>query len=46
MAVSAVSRSQYIGDWLDQPSHLALSKLQKMLLAFQGETTVIKFIGC
>ncbi|MFT5561543.1 MAG: cyclic pyranopterin phosphate synthase [Candidatus Azotimanducaceae bacterium] len=47
------SRSQYIGDLFDQPSHLALPKLQKMLLsalgdkqlAFQGETTVMKFIG-
>ena len=47
------SRSQYIGDLLDQPSHLALPKVQKMLLsalgdkqlAFQGETTVMKFIG-
>jgi len=47
------SRSQYIGDLLDKPSHLALPKIQKMLLgalgdkqlAFQGETTVMKFIG-
>lgn len=43
----------YIGDMLDQPSHLALPTLQKLLvsaladkkLAFQGEVTVMKFIG-
>ncbi len=43
----------YIGDILDQPSHLALPTIQKLLvsaladkkLAFQGEVTVMKFIG-
>lgn len=47
------SRRQYVGDLLDKPSHLALPRLQKMLLsalgdkklAFQGETTVMKLIG-
>ena len=47
------SRKQFIGDLLGQPSHLALPKLQGMLLsalgdkklAFQGEVTVMKFIG-
>tara|TARA_R110002072_G_scaffold3830_9_gene27449 strand:+ start:13673 stop:14551 length:879 start_codon:yes stop_codon:yes gene_type:complete len=47
------SKSQFIGDLLDKPAHLALPKLQKILLsalgdkklAFQGETTVMKFIG-
>ena len=47
------SRRQFIGDLLDLPAHLVLPKLQKLLvsalsdkkLAFQGETTVMKFIG-
>ena len=47
------SARTYIGDLVDLPSHLALPKLQKILLkalgdkqlAFQGETTVMKFIG-
>ena len=47
------SRRQYVGDLLDKPSHLALPRLQKILLsalgdkklAFQGETTVMKLIG-
>jgi cyclic pyranopterin phosphate synthase len=47
------SRRQYSGDIIDEPSHVALPKLQKMLLsalddkklAFQGEVTVMKFIG-
>ncbi len=47
------SRRQYIGELLDMPHHLALPKLQGILLsalgdkklAFQGEVTVMKFIG-
>lgn len=47
------SRRQFVGDLLDKPSHLVLPKLQQMLLsalndkklAFQGEVTVMKFIG-
>ena len=47
------ARRQYIGDLVDLPSHKALPKLQGMLvsalndkkLAFQGEVTVMKFIG-
>ncbi|MBV1879371.1 MAG: radical SAM protein [Pseudomonadales bacterium] len=47
------SRKQSMSDLLDLPTHLALPKLQKMLLgaladkklAFQGEVTVMKFIG-
>lgn len=47
------SRRQDITDLLDKPSHLALPRLQKILLsalgdkklAFQGETTVMKLIG-
>jgi len=47
------SRRQFIGDLLDSPSHIVYPKLQKILvsalgdkkLAFQGETTVMKFIG-
>jgi cyclic pyranopterin phosphate synthase len=47
------ARNQYIGDLLDQPAHVALPKLQNILmsaladkkLAFEGETTVMKFIG-
>lgn len=47
------SRRQYLGDLVDKPSHLVLPRLQKMLvgalsdkkLAFEGETTVMKFIG-
>ena len=43
----------YIGDLVDEPKHRALPRLQKILLnalgdkqlAFQGETTVMKFIG-
>ncbi|MBT4161583.1 MAG: radical SAM protein [Gammaproteobacteria bacterium] len=43
----------YIGDILDMPNHLALPKLQGILvtalgdknLSFQGEATVMKFIG-
>ncbi len=44
---------QYIGDLIQQPSHKALPELQNILvaaladkqLAFQGEVTVMKFIG-
>ena len=47
------ARRQYIGDLLDQPPHVALPKLQKILasalgnkkLAFQGQATVMKLIG-
>ncbi|MFT5209680.1 MAG: cyclic pyranopterin phosphate synthase [Flavobacterium sp.] len=47
------SNRQYIGDLLNLPSHIVYPKLQKILvgalsdkkLAFQGETTVMKFIG-
>jgi cyclic pyranopterin phosphate synthase len=47
------SNRQYIGDLLDLPTHLVYPKMQKILLgalsdkklAFQGETTVMKFIG-
>jgi cyclic pyranopterin phosphate synthase len=47
------SRRQSISDLLDMPSHLALPKLQNILvsaltdkkLAFEGEATVMKFIG-
>ena len=47
------SNRQYIGDLLNLPTHLVYPKLQKILLgalsdkklAFQGETTVMKFIG-
>ncbi len=47
------SRKQYIGDLLNQPSHLALPRLQGILvsaladkqLVFQGEVTVMKLIG-
>jgi cyclic pyranopterin phosphate synthase len=47
------SRSQFIGDLLDKPTHLALPRIQKILLSalgdkqlsFRGETTVMKFIG-
>jgi len=47
------SNRQFIGDLLDLPSHLVYPKFQKILvtalhdkkLAFQGETTVMKFIG-
>lgn len=47
------SRNAYIGDIVDQPRHVALPRLQKILmgalgdkkLAFQGEVTVMKFIG-
>ncbi len=47
------SRRQYLGDLLDKPGHLVLPRLQKILLsaladkklAFEGETTVMKFIG-
>jgi cyclic pyranopterin phosphate synthase len=47
------SRRQYLGDLVDKPSHLVLPRLQKILLsaladkklAFEGETTVMKFIG-
>ncbi len=47
------SRNAYIGDIVDQPRHVALPRLQKLLmsalgdkkLAFQGEVTVMKFIG-
>ena len=45
---------QYIADLLDEPRHIALPKLQKLLIksladkqdfSFQGEVTVMKFIG-
>lgn len=47
------ARNQYIGDLLDEPRPAALAKLQKVLmsalddkrLAFEGEVTVMKFIG-
>jgi cyclic pyranopterin phosphate synthase len=47
------SRRQYLGDLVDKPGHLVLPRLQKILLsaladkklAFEGETTVMKFIG-
>lgn len=47
------SRNQYIGDLIHEPTHVALPALQKILmsaledkkLAFQGEVTVMKFIG-
>jgi cyclic pyranopterin phosphate synthase len=47
------SRNQYIGDLIDEPVHKALPALQNILmralsdkkLAFQGEVTVMKFIG-
>lgn len=47
------SNRQYIGDLLNLPTHIVYPKLQKILigalydkkLAFQGETTVMKFIG-
>ena len=47
------SRRQYIADLLDLPHHEALPRLQKVLLsalddkklAFEGEVTVMKFIG-
>ena len=47
------ARRQYIADLLELPPHLALPKLQKILLsaladkklAFQGEVTVMKLIG-
>lgn len=47
------SRRQYVGDLVDKPGHLVLPRLQKILLgaladkklAFEGETTVMKFIG-
>lgn len=47
------SRNQYIGDLVDQPTPVALTRLQSVLtsalqdkkLAFEGEVTVMKFIG-
>jgi len=47
------SHNQYIGHLIDKPSHIALPELQNILmraledkkLAFQGEVTVMKFIG-
>lgn len=47
------SRRQYLGGLQGQPAHLALPELQRILLsalgdkklAFQGEVTVMKFIG-
>jgi cyclic pyranopterin phosphate synthase len=47
------SNNQFIGELIHQPSHIALPKIQNMLvsaledkkLAFQGEVTVMKFIG-
>jgi len=47
------SNNQFIGDLIHQPSHIALPRLQNVLvsaledkkLAFQGEVTVMKFIG-
>jgi len=47
------SNNHFIGELLHQPSHIALPKLQNVLvsaledkkLAFQGEVTVMKFIG-
>ncbi len=48
------SNKHYIADLLEQPSHLALPKLQSILVeamadkqdySFQGELTVMKFIG-
>lgn len=47
------SRNQYVGDLIHEPSHIALPRLQNILasaladkkLAFQGEVTVMKFIG-
>ena len=47
------ARNQRISDLLDEPRHVALAKLQKVLmsaledkkLAFEGEVTVMKFIG-
>lgn len=47
------SRRQYVGDLLTLPSHEAVTRLQTILasaledkqLAFNGETTVMKFIG-
>lgn len=47
------SQRQFMGELIDKPSHLVLPRLQKMLLgaladkklAFEGETTVMKFIG-
>lgn len=47
------SHNQYVGDLVHEPSHIALPKLQRILmralddkkLAFQGEVTVMKFIG-
>ncbi|MCB1692781.1 MAG: radical SAM protein [Pseudomonadales bacterium] len=47
------ARNQHLGEVLALPDHLALTKLQGMLvsaladkkLAFQGEVTVMKFIG-
>ena len=47
------ARNQYVGDLIHEPTHIALPRLQNILmraledkkLAFQGETTVMKFIG-
>ena len=47
------SRRQFIGDLIHEPSHIALPRLQNILvgaladkkLAFQGEVTVMKLIG-
>lgn len=47
------SHNQYIGDLIHEPSHIALPRLQNILmraledkkLAFRGEVTVMKFIG-
>lgn len=47
------SRNQFVGELIHEPSHIALPKLQNILmsaledkkLAFQGEVTVMKFIG-
>ncbi len=47
------SQNQFIGDVIQMPPHIALPKLQSMLVAalshkqlsFQGEVTVMKFIG-
>ncbi len=47
------SRNQYVGDLIHESTPIALSKLQSMLmsaledkkLAFEGEVTVMKFIG-
>lgn len=47
------SSNQYIGDLIDKPDYIALPKIQNLLmsaledkkLSFQGEVTVMKFIG-